>query len=356
MSILSIIFFFLISLNPVSSISLVVEEDERTESYSSRIMDLRGMWKFSIGDEENWKSPDFDDRSWEDIFVPSSWEDEGYPGYVGYAWYRKKIVLKSEHRNKYLYLNMGFIDDVDEVYVNGNFVGFGGSFPPNYFTAYHMERKYNVPEKYWNFNRENVIAVRVFNAELSGGILRGTIGIYELKYTIPLEVSLEGIWKFLPGDEPERKDVEFNDWDWYNVMVPAPWETQGFKNYDGFAWYRKSFIIPEKYRGEKLILLLGKIDDLDQTYLNGRLIGETGDMDGLSLYVDEEWLEYRGYRLTDSYINYGSGNLLAVRIYDGLVQGGIYQGPIGIVTEENYLKWQKRPKKKRNIFDFFLGD
>jgi len=356
MSLLNIIFLFLLSLSPISSTWVLAENGERTERRSSRVMDLRGMWKFSIGDEANWESPEFSDESWEEMFIPSSWEDEGYPGYVGYAWYRKNIILKSEHRNKSLYLNMGFIDDVDEVYVNGKFVGFGGSFPPSYFTAHHMERKYSVPKQYWNYDGRNIIAVRVFNAELSGGIIRGTIGIYELDYTIPLEISLEGIWRFLPGDESERKEPDFNDWDWHNVMVPAPWETQGFKNYDGFAWYRKKIIIPEKYRGEKLILLLGKIDDIDQTYLNNRLIGETGDMDGLSIFVDEEWLEYRGYRLTNSYINYGSENVLAVRVYDGLVQGGIYQGPIGIVTEENYQKWKERNKKKKGFFDKLWGD
>jgi sialate O-acetylesterase len=251
---------------------------------------------------------------------------------------------------------MGYIDDVDEVYVNGNFVGFGGSFPPNYFTAYHLERKYNVPDKYWNFGGENVIAVRVFNAELSGGIIRGKIGIYELNFNIPFEISLEGIWKFKPGDDLNRSKSNFDDWDWVNVIVPAPWETQGYKNYDGFAWYRKKFNIPERYRNTKLVLLLGKIDDLDQTYLNGEMIGETGNMDGVSLLVDEEWLEERAYRLKNSYINYGSVNVLAVRVWDGLVTGGIYQGPIGIVTEENYQKWRSGSEKKKGFFESLWGD
>jgi sialate O-acetylesterase len=356
MSVFSIILFFFITLFSLSETSSTVYNDEKMERTSSRVLDLRGIWKFSIGDEDIWKLPDYNDGDWEEMFVPSSWEDEGYPGYEGYAWYRKKIILKGEHRNKHLYLNMGFIDDVDEVYVNGNFVGFGGSFPPDYFTAYHLERRYNVPDKYWNFDGENIIAVRVFNAEMSGGILRGKIGIYELEFTIPLEIPLEGIWKFAPGDDPERSKTNFDDWDWVNVMVPAPWETQGFKNYNGFAWYRKQFIIPERYRNKKLILLLGKVDDLDQTYLNGQMIGETGDMDGVSLFVDLEWLEYRAYRITNSHINYSQYNVLAVRVYDGLVSGGIYQGPVGIVTEENYQNWKGRVKKKKGFFESLWGD
>jgi sialate O-acetylesterase len=353
---LYIFLLFLLNLNPLSEASSTVVTDERIERRSSRVLDLRGMWKFSIGDEDIWKSPDYNDTDWEEMFVPSSWEDEGYPGYEGYAWYRKEIILKSEHKNKHLYLNMGIIDDVDEVYVNGYFVGFSGSFPPNYFTAYHLERKYTIPHKYWNFDGKNVIAVRVFNAELSGGILRGKVGIYELDFNIPIEISLEGVWKFMQGDDPERSKSNFDDWDWVNVMVPAPWETQGFKNYDGFAWYRKKFIIPERYRGEKLVLLLGKVDDLDQTYLNGQMIGETGNMDGISLFVDEEWLEYRAYRLTNSYIQYDQYNVLAVRVYDGLVSGGIYQGPVGIITEENYQKWKGRSEKSKGFFESLWGD
>jgi sialate O-acetylesterase len=334
----------------------LIEQDTRIERRSTRIQDLRGIWKFSIGDEEQWKSPDFNDDEWEEIFVPSSWEDEGYPGYLGYAWYRKTVLLSSEHQNKNLYINMGYIDDVDEVFINGKFIGFGGSFPPNYFTAYHLERKYTVPADVWNFDGKNTIAVRIFNAELSGGIVRGKVGIYEVDYQVPLEISLEGLWKFLPGDEPERSQPDFNDWDWTEVIVPAPWETQGFKDYNGFGWYRKNFIMPEKYRNQKLILLLGLIDDLDQTYLNGHLIGETGDMDGVSLFTGDEWLEYRAYTITNAFINYGSTNVLAVRVYDGLVTGGIYRGPIGIVTEDNYQKWNGKSKKKKGFFERLWGD
>ncbi len=31
---------------------------------------------------------DFDDSKWDKITVPSSWENQGFRGYNGYAWYR----------------------------------------------------------------------------------------------------------------------------------------------------------------------------------------------------------------------------------------------------------------------------
>ncbi len=46
-------------------------------------LDLSGAWKFSIGDNEQWADPEFDDRNWESIQVPSPWESQGFHGYDG---------------------------------------------------------------------------------------------------------------------------------------------------------------------------------------------------------------------------------------------------------------------------------
>ena len=59
-----------------------------------------------------------------------AWEDQGYPGYDGYGWYRKHFKTTHSIDGKFLLLKMGTIDDADEVYVNGRFIGFCGSFPP----------------------------------------------------------------------------------------------------------------------------------------------------------------------------------------------------------------------------------
>ncbi len=100
---------------------------------------------------DEWISPKFDDSKWESIHVPSPWEDEGFNGYNGYAFYRKNITISSTYKDRMLYLNMGYIDDVDEVYLNGNKIGSTGSFPPNYNTAYNAERIYYIPAEYHQF-------------------------------------------------------------------------------------------------------------------------------------------------------------------------------------------------------------
>jgi hypothetical protein len=47
------------------------------------IVNLKGMWKFSIGDHPDWKNPDYNDKDWDKIYVPRSWEGNGYNDYNG---------------------------------------------------------------------------------------------------------------------------------------------------------------------------------------------------------------------------------------------------------------------------------
>ena len=80
-----------------------------------RILDLRGHWKFEIGDNMEWAKPDYNDKDWESIFVPNEWEDEGFPGYDGFAWYRITFSAEDLMGHDILYLRLGYIDDCDEV-------------------------------------------------------------------------------------------------------------------------------------------------------------------------------------------------------------------------------------------------
>jgi sialate O-acetylesterase len=320
------------------------------------IVDLHGYWKFEIGDNSIWTNPNFDDSSWEEIKVPSSWEDQGFPGYDGYAWYRIHFFLTIENITKSLYLHLGRIDDVDDVYLNGNLIGSTGSFPPNYNTAYHIHRGYILPAVYFNSDGNNVLAVRVFDERLAGGILEGRIGIYELQDELSPDIPLSGIWKFSPGDNLDWKEPDFDDNDWINLTVPGFWELQGFRNYDGFGWYRTKFDLDIEFENDKLILLLGKIDDIDECYLNGKRIGRTGEFTDESgeISFSEEYLKLRAYYIPKGLLNHYQNNTIAVRVFDGYIDGGIYSGPIGIVTREKYLKWLDTLKERKWNFLKFL--
>lgn len=330
-----------------------------------RLVNLRGGWKFSIGDDKNWAKPNFNDKGWEIIKVPSMWEDEGFHGYNGYAWYRKHFKISSSLKDRNIVLKLGRIDDVDEVYVNGNLVGASGTFPPNYESAYYAWRDYYVPSRYLNFEGDNVVAVRVYDSQLGGGIVDGDVGFYEKENEMRLDYNLAGEWKFSDGDNETWKEKNFDDSQWQRINVPASWESQGHNDYDGFGWYRIKFVAPDFASQKKLVLVLGKIDDIDQVFINGKLVGSTGNFEG-DPYPEEfnnnnEYNQFRGYFLPEGLINIGSEIVIAVRVYDGYNVGGIYEGPIGLIEQSRYVKyWKERredykKKHRSNIWDWIFN-
>ena len=137
-------------------------------------------------------------------------------------------------------------------------------------------------------------------------------------------------WKFKTGDNPEWASPAFNDSGWGTITPGVVWEQQGFPAYDGYAWYRATFTIPSKFKKDAetyggLSLQLGKIDDVDFTYFNGDLIGKTGQLPPDFI---TKWDESRVYSIPASKVNWDKPNTLAVRVYDGTGNGGIYSDPI----------------------------
>jgi len=314
-------------------------------------INLEGNWRFSIGDDTAWASPDFKDNDWEKIKVPGNWEDQGFQGYNGYAWYRKTFEVPKELLGSNFILNGGFIDDVDQTFINGKPVGMSGGFPPQYVTAYDAHRQYYIPKEILK-DGENTIAIRVYDNQLEGGITRGAVGLSPTKPDsryigyLDLDINLKGMWKFKTGDEADWKNSDFNDEHWREIFVPAFWEAQGYKNYNGFGWYRLKFELPEKYANQKMVLLLGKIDDIDQTFVNGTLVGSIGDWNfdimPQSYNDNGEWETIRGYYLPDEVLIPGKTNTIAVRVFDGFMDGGIYEGPIGLISQEEYREYWKK--------------
>lgn len=333
---------------------LFVDGNEVHSQELNKLVDLRGLWRFTIGNNESWSGINVNTDDWEIVRVPSSWENEGFHGYNGYAWYRKTFKVSSTYKGRSIALFLGRIDDVDEVYLNGKLIGYSGKFPPDYSTAYFAWRKYPLQENLVNFDKENVIAVKVYDSELDGGILEGDVGLYEMKNW---DVDLTGIWKINFSDKGSFKEKNYNDKDWETIYVPCYWENQGYKNYDGYAWYRYTFYVSEKLKGKKLVLVAGKIDDFDETYINGKLVGSTGPINNIPDRMDnrQEWQELRTYDIPENVLQFGKENTIAIRVYDGYVNGGIHEGPLAILTQENYTKfWRKhRTTNNKSLWEKF---
>ncbi len=298
----------------------------------AQTINLRGTWKFHIDDNHTWASPQFDDSGWKNVFAPSAWEDEGFNGYDGFAWYRRKFDGKQLSKKENYYLRLGYIDDCDEVYVNGKLIGFSGRMPPRFKTSYNTERRYLLPPEVINFSGENTIAIRVFDVMQGGGIVDGELGIFQQEKNKLMVVDLQGVWSFAPS---ENKDPIRNKNDWKKIMVPGPWEHQDFQDYDGFAWYKKTFILPPEVSKAGLVLVLGKIDDFDVAYLNGKVIGSTNDHRPYGR--SESYEQTRIYDIPAASLKAGE-NVIEVLVEDMGNIGGIYEGPVGITTHANAKK------------------
>lgn len=309
-----------------------------------KVVDLNGYWRFSIGDDEKWASPDFNDSNWERIQVPSSWENQGFHGYNGFAWYRTEFEFSPSVKGQSLYLKLGNIDDVDEVFINGKRVGRSGSFPPRYATAYNSNRVYNVPVGY--LKESNTIAVRVYDDVGEGGIVHGDISLVVDRDAIPLDVDLQGSWKFKPGRDAHKDLKSVGNWD--DIIVPGYWENQGYKNYDGYACYVLDFSLEAEAIAERMVLVLGKIDDLDQVYVNGVLVGQSGAFKHSTVQqYSDTYRQLRGYYLPTNLLKTDQENRIVVRVYDAVEGGGIYTGSIGLITQENYISYWNSRRRKR---------
>lgn len=300
---------------------------------NGQLIDLNGYWKFAIGDQRNWSNKNFDDSKWDEIRVPRPWEDQGYHGFDGFAWYRNKFDGTKLDKDQSFYLNLGYIDDVDEVYINGELIGFSGSMPPQFKTAFNSERKYVIPKYLIDYNGSNTIAVRVYDVTQAGGIVDGDVGIYSVSSVTPMYLDLRGVWDFAISRNGSKPSA---DTEWDRILVPSHWEAQGYRRYDGYAWYKKTFTLTKEMYEDELVLILGKIDDFDEVYINGKLAGQTRD--NRRVGSSTSYSKYRVYYIPKVLLKSTGQNLIEVLVEDIGIDGGIYSGPVGITTKKSFDK------------------
>jgi hypothetical protein len=323
----------------------VIDADFSNTKGRVRLVDLNGEWRFAAGDDASRAQPDFDDSSWSAIDVSASWEDQGYKDYDGYAWYRRVFDLDEENLSQPLYAFLGKIDDVDEVFINGRSIGGLGGFPSDFSTAWNAERVYRVPSDLLNVGG-NVIAIRVYDARAAGGVTGKSLGLYTTNLPRPL-IDLSGRWEFRTGNDPGWTHEAVNGTGFETIRVPGNWDYAGYKDYDGHAWYRTTFGPLPVAENETLILFLGKIDDTDEVFLNGRRIGGSDRYD-----------MHRRYEFSSNLLK--EANVLAVHVYDGQQGGGIYAGPIGIMRKTDFIEYRMQAKERKEwrvgeTIDWLLG-
>lgn len=98
-----------------------------------------------------------------------------------------------------------------------------------------------------------------------------------------------------------------------------------------------------------IYLMLGRIDDVDVVYLNGKEIGSGGKFPP---DYETAYDRIRKYTIPADYLKEDDENVIAVRVYDGQGLGGIYEGPIGIMSAENYRRYRNKYHTDRSFWDY----
>ena len=99
-------------------------------------------------------------------------------------------------------------------------------------------------------------------------------------------VDLNRGWKFQLGDPGEASKADFDDKAWRTLDVPHDWAFEspyarnaaqkdkgGYKP-GGIGWYRKSFELPDSFRGKRVSIRFDGVYMNSQVWLNGKLLGK----------------------------------------------------------------------------------
>src|SRR6218665_482372 len=122
----------------------------------------------------------------------------------------------------------------------------------------------------------------------------------------------------LQGGLPKSEEVadwslpSFQDDGWHTLNIPGLWEQQEPGDLDGIVWIRRSFELSDADAGKKAVIELAMIDDKDESYVNGKLIGSTASYNAK-----------RRYEIPAGLLKAGK-NVIAIRITDGGGGGGLY--------------------------------
>jgi sialate O-acetylesterase len=114
-------------------------------------------------------------------------------------------------------------------------------------------------------------------------------------------------------DSTSAARPEHDDSDWATIRVPGGWERSGISSlagFDGVMWFRRTVMLSPEQAAQSAILRLGRIDERDHVWVNGRMVGATVAAS-----------ESRAYALPPGTLVAGR-NVIAVRAIDERGGGG----------------------------------
>jgi len=104
-------------------------------------------------------------------------------------------------------------------------------------------------------------------------------GFFPLSGSGRLVYDFNAGWRFHKGDVANGEAPGLDDSAWEVVSTPhsvelTPAEASGCRNYQGIAWYRKHFVVPQDTKGKNVSLHFEAVMGKQKFYVNGKLVKE----------------------------------------------------------------------------------
>lgn len=111
---------------------------------------------------------------------------------------------------------------------------------------------------------------------------------------------------------------------WIPVEVPAFLAETAVGRFLGHGWYRTVFELPETWRGSPVELHFGAIDEQAWVYVNGtKVFSHSTETTGIPF--DQLWDAPFTVTVSPELLQYGGGNVLAVKIHASVGNAGIWR-------------------------------
>ena len=177
--------------HPVVLLSLFILPHLGVCEANDRPIDLSGFHKIAAGDDPAWASPEYDDTGWKRIRIPASWQSQGFEPENRMGWYRIHFEGREIAGTRPLGVFFGRIGDVDEVFLNGHKIGGEGVMGDRRVEAPFVQRLYWIPRSLFLPREDNLLAVRVMNTYVTGGIFENPVLLGDYSDLLPLKIKRE---------------------------------------------------------------------------------------------------------------------------------------------------------------------
>ena len=148
-------------------------------------------------------------------------------------------------------------------------------------------------------------------------------------------------WKFELGDDTNAATMLFNDSAWNNVGLPHSFSEPYFaapKFYIGYGWYRKHFVVPESWHGNRINLEFDGVFQVAEIFVNRQRVGlHKGGYTGFTFDITD--FVKTGDNVVAVRVNNLWNARLAPRAGEHTFSGGIYRDVRLVVTAPLHVAW-----------------